>query len=215
MIAILLALAAPAPDCRHIGGSMTYVRFSRDVVRPGDMLEVALSYRDGPDGEKDTPRRCVTQVKVAGPARLARDGTIRVDPKAAPGSVITVSMRIGGARVVAPITVVGASQQVLTGTWHPVSTENCDGRPLGELIFTSDGRYVFTLAEQMVESMTSGSGTYRWDPSTGRLDLDHTRTATARLDDGGLTLEGLWFDSFPPVPVPGAPPPPPCRIVLR
>jgi hypothetical protein len=220
MIANLLALAlagavGQTPGCRHIGGSLTYVRFSRDVVRPGDVVTMQPSYRDGPDGEKETPRRCVTRVKVSGAGRLARDGTIHVDPDAPAGAIIRVSMRIGDARVETGITVVGTNQQVLAGTWHPVSQENCYGRPLGELVLTSDGRYIFTFAEQMIETMTSGSGTYRWEPVSGRIELDGTRTATAHLDGNGLTLEGLSFEGFAPVMEPGAPPLPPCRIVLR
>lgn len=212
---LLLGLAASAgADCKHIGSSLVGLALSQSVVRPGDRLTLHFYYRDGPDGEKDIPKRCVKDFAVTGPARIARDGAIEIGGAARSGDTVTLSMRIGDSAQRRTIRITGRDEQVLTGKWRPVSSENCQGRIPAEIVFGDEGRYSFTFAEQMVETMVSGGGSYSWDPATGALVMGWSPYPTkARFEGDRLVLEGVVFDPVPP-PLPGEPVPPPCRLVL-
>lgn len=215
MIVALLALlgAAAGPSCEHIGSSLVGAEISPEVIRPGTRVKVHLSYRDGPDGAKDIPRRCVKALRVTGPARLTREGDIEIADEARSGDRVTLSMRIGANPTSRTLKITGRDEQVLVGTWHPVSSQDCRGRIPAEVIFADDGSYVFTFADQMVETMVSGGGTYRWDSETGALTMSWSPgQTTARFDGDRLVLEGVEFEPAPPPP--GEPAPPPCRIVL-
>lgn len=216
MMFTMLALigAAAGADCRHIGSSLVGAEISPRVIRPGGHVDVYLYYRDGPDGPKDIPRRCVKELRVTGPARLASDGDIEISDDAKSGDQVVLSMRIGGAPVSRTLAITGRDEQVLVGKWAPIASERCQGRLPAEIIFDDDGRYTFTFPEQMVETMISGGGTYRWEPATGALTMSGSPgAARARFEGDRLVLEGVEFD-MPPPPPPGEPAPPPCRLVL-
>lgn len=215
------------PTCEHVGGALTYLATEPPTARQGATIKIRPVYRDGPDGEKDVPERCLKKWKVDGKGlRFDRKRrTVTIAPDAAPGSMPTLTVVIGGRDIGTRFKVIGANEAVLTGTWHPRSQANC-GRPeLGEIVFGDNGRYVFTFREQMVETMTSGSGSYRWNSATGVLELGDgegaafvaRRTGIARLEGGRLVTEGIDFGY--PEPIPPAPPgepqppaPPPCRM---
>ena len=214
MIASLMALGLAAVDCRHVGRH-AYIRYAPVVARPGDRLTLSFEYRDGPDGAKPVPLRCVEKLRVRGRAALERNYAVRITNDAAAGSTVRVAVLIGGVERVADIVVTGRDEQVLTGSWSQRSAEHCFGRELAELTFSTDGGYSFTFPEQMVETMTSGSGRYRWDPATGALQMGNY-SGVARRDGNMLTIEGIDVLAVPPPPEPGVAPkaPPPCRIVL-
>jgi len=218
MIASLMALSmTAAADCRHIG-SHAGIRFVPAVARPGDRLSREYWYRDGPDGEKPVPRQCVEKMRVKGDAAVISKGGIRITGDAKAGSVVTAVALIGGREVSANLTVVGRGQPVLTGKWRQISAEHCHGRRLAELIFTTEGTYSFTFPDRMIETMTSGGGSYRWDPASGRIDLGHGWVGLARRSGSALTIDGVDFDprALPPPLPPGTASPPRavCRIVL-
>lgn len=207
------AAAAPGPDCAHIGESANWFRTTPEVARPGDVVTLDHRYSDGPYGDKPVPAVCIRKIAVTGPARVARDGTLRIDPRAAAGSVVEVRTRIGRADRSQRFTIVGRNQQVLTGTWHLESAEHCRRAP-AEFVFSTEGRYSYTFAEQMVETMTSGGGAYRWDSASGVLDLGNGRPPVqARREGARLVIEGLDFDVVPSPPF--GPAPPPCILKLR
>jgi len=213
LISLALALAA-GPSCKHVGSSPVGAEIGKRVVRPGDRVTASLYYYDGPFGQKDVPRRCVKKLRVTGPATLARDGAILIAADARSGDTVTLSMVIGGNPASRKIRITGRDEQVLTGKWHVVSSEHCQGRMPAEIVFADDGSYTFTFPEQMVETMISGGGKYSWDAATGALKMSWSPYAqTARFDGDKLMFVGVEFDMVPPPP-PGEPAPPPCRMVL-
>lgn len=208
----LLVAGAPA-DCRHIGGSLKAAMFDPEVLRPGEEAAIAYRYRDGPDGEKVIPPQCITRLALKGPAQLRSAEKLRIDRDAKAGEEITLSMRIGGQPYSRTVKVTGRDQQVLTGTWHLVESRNCRARLPSEMRFFENGGYDFTFPEAMVETMTSGSGSFTWDSTTGALSLGGYWRGTARFEGPRLVLEGPFFD-WPTSDPPGTPTPPPCRMVL-
>lgn len=213
LLTALALLAAGTADCRHIGGSLRAAQFDRAVLRPGDETAIEFVYRDGPDGEKAIPQRCITSLRVKGPARLRGARRLQVRPDARAGAEIILSMRVGGLPYSRAVKVTGREQQVLTGTWHLIESRNCRARLPSEIRFFDNGGYDFTFPEAMVETMTSGNGSYTWDQATGALSLGGEWRGTARFEGKRLVMEGVYFDSRW-VPMPGEPVPPPCRIVL-
>lgn len=213
LLTALALLAASAADCRHIGESLRAARYDREVLRPGDDVGIDYVYRDGPDGEKAIPGRCISALTVKGPARLRGRTRIAVRPDAKAGEEIILSMRIGGLPYSRTVKVTGREQQVLTGRWGVVESRNCQARLPAEIRFYDNGGYDFTFPDAMIETMTSGGGAFRWDPATGALSLGGYWQGTARFEGKRLVIEGIEFD-LPRPPMPGAPTPPPCRIVL-
>lgn len=218
MIASLMAMGMAAQNCRRIGDH-AQVTFKPAVARPGDRLKLGFTYRDGPDGDKPVPLQCVEKLRVRGRAALERNYVMRITNDAQAGSVVRAVVLIGGREIYADIVVVGRDQQVLTGTWHPVSMQNCRGRALGELAFSAEGGFSYTFRSEMMETRTSGGGRYTWDGASGRLTLNG-RAGVARLADGGLSVTGFDLDPGEPMPVPppGSPQPssrPACHILLR
>lgn len=213
LLTALVLLAAGAADCRHIGESLRAARYDREVLRPGDETAIEFVYRDGPDGEKTIPRQCITDLRVKGPARLRGKQRLQVRPDAKAGEEVALSMRIGGLPYSRAVKVTGRDQQVLTGTWHVVESQHCRARLPSEIRFFDNGGYDFTFPEAMVETMTSGSGSYTWDQASGALSLGGEWRGTARFEGTRLVMVGPYFDSAY-VPGPGETPPPPCRIVL-
>ena len=215
------------PTCEHVGGALTYLATEPRVARQGATIAVRPVYRDGPDGEKDVPERCLKKWKVEGEGiRFDRKRrTVEIASDAAPGSTPALSVMIGGQKIGTRFRIVGINETVLTGKWHPTRLVNC-GRPeLGEIEFGDTDRYVFTFREQMIETMTSGSGNYRWDSATGALELGFLdkgsfvarQKGTAQMIGGRLVIEGIDFgDRPPPYPAPPGepqpPPLPPCRM---
>ena len=213
LLTVLALFAAGEPDCRHIGGSLKAALLDPEVLRPGDEVNIAYRYRDGPDGEKVIPPQCITRLALKGPARLRSAEKLRIDRKAKAGEAITLSMRIGGLPYSRTVKVTGADQQLLTGTWRMIESRNCPSRLPAEIRFYDDGGYDFTFPEAMVETMTSGRGEFRWDPASGALSLGGNWRGTARFEGKRIVMEGLWFDILR-MPMRGEPVPPPCRIVL-
>ncbi|WP_342248807.1 hypothetical protein [Sphingomonas sp. OTU376] len=213
LLTALALLAAGAADCRHIGESLRAARYDREVLRPDDETNIEYVYRDGPDGEKVIPQRCIADLAVKGPARLRGRQRLLVRSDAKGGEEIALSMRIGGMPYSRTVKVTGRDQQVLTGTWHVVESQHCRTKLPSEIRFFDNGGYDFTYPEAMVETMTSGSGSYTWHQASGALSLGGEWRGTARFEGRRLVMVGPYFDSAY-VPGPGEILPPPCRIVL-
>jgi hypothetical protein len=178
IVELLLATAAPAtppkdppppPYCDQIESMPNWPAMSDWVYRPGARLPFKMMWRDGPFGEKEVPKRCMTKPKVTGAATLEKDGVVRVKETAQGGEEFSISLKIDGKPQVYTYKVTGADEQVLFGKWHPRSNQSCRGRIPGEIVFGTAGRYSYTFPEQMIETMTSGGGRYRWDQATREL----------------------------------------------
>lgn len=173
------------------------------VARQGDTVELtgfSVRFNGGP--VEQVPDACVTDWKVEGEGvKLLKGGKIKIDPSAVPGTEIRFSAQIGGAqgrRGYGSFKIIGLNQKVLSGTFGVRRQERCETPQIAEMSFSADGHYSYTRPEHMVETMVSGSGRYRWDGDTGKLELGGTaepfvaeRTGTAKWVDGALVLEGV------------------------
>jgi len=215
ILAMFAALAVQADnlECDRIASHPSGAGLPREVIRPGDKVAISFQWLDGPFGTKDIPRECITRLEVSGPAELLRDGSVRILDDARSGDELVVSMRIGTKERRQTFPITGRDEQTLAGVWRESRRENCEGRRIAELVFTLSGAFSYTVPEQMVETMVTGSGRYRWDPATGALDMGgedrfYWHGRAVRTPDG-LVIEGInptGFQNGPDMPV--------CRIIL-
>lgn len=209
MFALLVLLATQKIEpprmapCNEYAGLGYAVAYSPAVPRQGDTLELtgySVRFNGGP--VEPVPAKCVRDWKVEGDGvKLLRGGRIQIDAKAVPGTEIRFSAQIGGeqgGRGYGSFKIIGLEQKVLSGTFGVRTQEGCDTPKIAEMSFSAQGHYSYTLPQHMVETMVSGSGRYRWDGDTGKLELGGTaepfaaqRTGTAKWIDGALVLEGL------------------------
>jgi len=209
MFALLALLAMqnvepPRIDpCREYAGLGYAVGHRPAVARQGTTVELtgySVRFNGGP--VEPVPAECVRDWKIEGEGvKLLRGGRVEIDAKAVPGTEIRLSAQIGGergGRGYGSFKIIGLDQKVLSGTFGVRRQERCDTPKIAEMTFSADGHYSHTLPEHMVETMVSGSGRYRWDGDTGKLELGGTaepfvpqRTGTAKWIEGALVLEGV------------------------
>jgi hypothetical protein len=131
---------------------------------------------------------------------VSRDRTkINIGDDAVAGQIYWVRASLHGRKFEATFRVTGRDEQVLVGKWSQTEAAGCGngGRRVAELVFSQDGRYSYTFPDMMVETMTSGSGKYKWDAAGHALDLDGN-VAKATLNGDTLMIEGYVFDPTPP-----------------
>jgi hypothetical protein len=219
----------PAPvDPEHCGafdGVYDYLDVEPAPARQGATLRIAAMQWRGP-AQQAAPLDCASDWTVSDPrlATLADDReSVRIAADAPPGATVTISYRIKGMTVGAPLTVVARDAFVLTGRRGQRSAEGCDApEPVRELEFTADGRFSVTF--HPFETYKDYWGRYTLDPATGALSLTveggNDRPASLDLEgkarlsgDGALLLEGLYLGQ----PSPSGRPPPPagtCRYTF-
>jgi hypothetical protein len=199
MIAMLLAgaLAQEIPRCAQYDGVGFALTRDSSAVRQGDTVTLTPMRVERP-GMPLTPfpEDCVTNWKIEGQgAAFTKDHRVRVRTKAVPGTVIRVTARYGDRTLSTSFTVLGAGQATLAGRYRVVSQEQCNGGDLAEMNFTAEGYYTYTRSRDMVETMVSGSGNYRWDPVTGKFELVHDgrvwQAGKAVHRDGQVLLDNI------------------------
>jgi hypothetical protein len=175
-----------------------YLLSDKSVTRPGDTIELAARWRDGPFGVKEIPLACLKKWQVdPKQAVLSSDRrTLRFADDVPAGSSVSVSAMFGKSVIRGSFKITGRDEQVLYGTWSEASSTGCGtgARRVAELVFSQRGGYSFTFPDMMVETMTSGGGRYRFDADAGTLELDGDKFA-ATLDGAMLTLAGKRFDN--------------------
>ena len=206
-LALMMAATAAGPgkcvkddSLRNFRGSgqSAYLVTDRAITRPGDTIELAARWRDGPFGVKELPLACLKNWRVdARQATLAKDRrTLRFAEDLPAGAVVSISATLGKDVIEGSFRITGHDEKVLYGTWSEASSTGCgkDARRVAELVFSQRGGYSFTFPDMMVETMTSGAGRYRFDADAGTLELDGDKFA-ATLDGNTLTLAGKRFDN--------------------
>lgn len=178
-----------------------YLLSDKSVTRPGDTIELAARWRDGPFGVKEIPLACLKKWQVdPKQAVLSSDRrTLRFADDVPAGSSVSVSAMFGKSVIRGSFKITGREERVLYGTWSEASSTGCgrNARRVAELTFGYNGGYSFTFPDMMVETMTSGGGNYTWDAVAGTLKLG-ANTGKATLSSDTLTLEGLKFDWVAP-----------------
>ncbi|RYD54267.1 MAG: hypothetical protein EOP60_08045 [Sphingomonadales bacterium] len=203
MLGPILLLAASPSDCTEFQGIGYAAGYTPSVARQGETIElVPMSVRFHGGPTEPVPLECATDWEVKGEGvKLLPGGKIKIRADAVPGTQINYSGHIGGkggGRGYGAFTIIGAQQKVLSGTFIVRTQQRCHTPKIAEMRFSSNGFYTYTLPADMVESMVSGSGTYRWDGDTGKIELGGTsepfealKTGTAKWVDGTLVLEGI------------------------
>lgn len=182
------------------------------IVRQGERVPVRYSRTHGPDGQYPFSPECLRNWTISNPrVKMSPDhGTIIVPPDLPAGTEVTITAAYDKARTVRlRFHVLGRDEPTLAGTWSESERENCEGRRIAELVFSVEGDFSFTVPEQMVESMVTGSGRYRWDPGTGALDMGGLWQGKAKRTGHSLVIEGINLTGFQ-----NGPDLPTCRITL-
>ena len=225
LAAALVALAAAAPlpvadgrpaDCERNRGWIPLAEIPH-VVRQGERVPVAYTRTHGPDGRYPFSPQCLREWRISDSRVTMSDDrrTIIVPADIPAGTEIRISAAYDDSREVRiGFVVLGRDARTLAGSWSEVGRENCAGDRIAELLFSTSGRYSFTRPRDMVETMTSGAGHYRWDPATNVLEMGdgdrvHWRGKAVR-EGGALVIEGINLTGFQ-----NGPDLPPCRITLR
>lgn len=157
------------------------------------------------------------------PAGLAlvfpETGTIRVDPAASHGDVITLTADVESGRriLTTQVHIYTKDMSPLVGEWLEVAQVLCKGGeeaapdvPIQELLFDADG--TFSVTWRPFEAYVDYWGTYTFDLATGSILLEVTggnyvppdllqMSPTFRADDTHLSLDGIWLgtpNSDPP-----------------
>lgn len=208
MFALLALLAVQdrvpePPDCSESTGVGYGVSYQPAVTRQGDTIELTGMVVRG-YGMPPTPAspQCVSDWKVEGEGvKLLRGGKLQISDKAVPGTVIRFSAQIGGIRGergYGSLKVIGATEKVLSGRFSVAEQSGCTTPRIAEMGFSANGYYNYTLPEDMFETKVTGSGAYRWDGDSGKLELGGSdepfraqRIGTAKWIGGALVLEGI------------------------
>lgn len=167
--------------------------------RPGAVLGITPSRRDGPFGIKDVSRRCVRdwRVEPRGAARLSRDRTrLILSNDVRPGTIVVVQARVGSTVTRGEVTVIGANALSVVGRWRRACSA-ADGEAPVQTISLYEDQYAIFDSEGR-----QWSGDYRVDTDTGEITFgpyvlptpEGTRlTGTARVEGDQLTLDGIFF----------------------
>lgn len=210
MFALLALIAAqdrvaPPPDCSQSTGVGYGVGYQPSVPRQGETVTLtAMVVRGYGMPPEPADPKCVEDWKVEGEGvKLLNGGKLRISAKAVPGTEIRFSAHVGGIRGqrgYGSLKIIGANEQVLSGTFHiaergPAERGICIGN-VAEIGFSARGGYTYTRPEDMFETKVTGSGSYKWDAASGRLELfdDDGRLyqrGTARWVDGRLVLDDI------------------------
>ncbi|RYE01076.1 MAG: hypothetical protein EOP61_12240 [Sphingomonadales bacterium] len=221
MFALLTLLAAQDiqppridPCAQYIGLGYT-VGFRPSVPRQGDTVElIPMFVQSHGMPVTPVPPECASDWKIEGEGVKLEHGRLRIGADAVPGAEVKFSAQIGGTgggRGYGSLKIIGATQKVLAGKFSITAQERCETPRIAEMTFSARGQFTYTMPDDMFETKVTGSGSYRWDGDTGRLELGGDEqpfkarwTGTAKWVDGSLVLEGIdlggWSDS--------------CRITL-
>lgn len=177
-------------------------------IAPGNRVRGEVWRVERPGLQHALPADCVDRWQVDAPAAIDQQGTIRVPPDAADGSLLAVRAQIGTREVKASLRVFDPSRHPLAGRWHQTAVIACDGgersvtAPIRELIFDAGGE--FSVTREPFEAYKDYWGRYRHDPERGTITFlpeggnqlpEALRlSGRARLEGGTLTLEQiqLW-----------------------
>lgn len=186
-----------ADDCQRGQGWIPRLELPL-TIRQGDRVPVRYGRTHGPDGTYPLSPKCLRNWKISDPrVKLTKDRlTILVPPDLPPGTEVTILADYDdGHGAAVGFQVIARDAPTLAGTWRETAREGCEGRRIAEMVFSTAGRFSYTVPEQMVETMVTGAGDYRWDAATGALAMGSAPNfpwrGTARRAGGTLVLEGI------------------------
>lgn len=186
--------AATAEVCT-VDPTIWQLEFEADAVEAtaGERVALRWSKTNGRFGEYLAPE-CLSDWVISDPALATLDPdrrAITISGNVEADRVVTVSVRFKNQSASAAIRIRGKDEPILVGLWARTGAENCLKAPV-ELWFGRNGRFSYTFAEHMIETMQSGSGTYIWNWRTGSVAL--ARMNGKALRSGAiLVTEGLEF----------------------
>lgn len=216
-----VAVAAQEPaDCTDIDRASIAV--ATQPARQGASLRLYAS--TGLHGMNALDASCLTDWKTSDPAiSVSPDRkVVLISPKARPGTLATVSARLGERRLETRFRVVGATEPSLVGFWSQQTVDCGAGaqpeQPLRELRFDPVGGFSVTFVP--FETYKDYWGEARFEAASGRLAMTvekANRSSLGAVDLEGeaqldgpdrLILQGVYFGGLP------TPPSASCRYVF-
>jgi hypothetical protein len=219
ILALALAAAEPAAAqraCRLPAGQFFSLGTTPLELAPGQAAQLSAGASEAPYAPLvPLPRGCTVRYSVQGgaPARVDAHGRLTVSASARPGSEFRVRAVMGRDTAVREVHVVDAHLAPVAGIWREAAGTRCTPaagtlEPVRELVLRRDGRFSVTFTP--FETYNDYWGRYTWNAATGAIALvveggnkipaEIDLAGTARLVDGRLVMDGIWFGQPEPTP---------------